>query len=240
MEISQTKLLIFCLAFFVTGIALGAFYDISAVLPAIGGKTFCPEIRQRLSKITLPIIRRNLKASKSNVKEFTVGFTVFIHDLVFMVVSGIFVSIMIYRFNDGIWRFYAFIFIMIGFALYRVFLRYPVLVISEFLRFALKCMALYIIFLFCAPIKAVTVFLKAVILRCLNTLNIKKTQKFLIKYSLKEKERLKKSALYSGAFDLRNGGQNVRHKKEKQNDRMDDDRAFSRVGHSVDDQSYAI
>jgi len=198
MEISQTAIFFFCIASFVIGFLLGVFYDISAVLPAIGGKNFCFSLRQKLSEITLPIIKRKIKAGKSNIKEFTVGFTVFLHDLIFMIFSGAAVSVIVYRFNNGIWRIHCIVCIILGFAFYRIIFRYPVLVLAEILRFVLCCIVLYIICLLYIPIKALIGFITTYFSELLCSLKNKKTQRFIIKYSKKYKEELKITALNSG------------------------------------------
>jgi len=195
MEISQLDLLFLCLAAFSCGAILGIVYDVTSLLPMLGGKTFQKELRKNLSDITLPLIKRKLKTRiiNNNITEFSIGFSVFVHDLVFMAFSGILTSMLVYRFNDGIWRLYVFAFEILGFCIYRVTVRQLVLKIVEYLRFLVKSVFLYLYCFLILPLKNIFCVLfraykKQRLIRNIN------------KYSKKKKKEIKAFAICSGCL----------------------------------------
>ena len=145
-----------------------------------------PPLRKKLSEIKLPLIKTETKSVKGNARDFTVGFSVFLHDLAFMIFAGIVTTLTVYRFNYGKWRFYALWLIVFGFALYRRFLRIPILALAEIIRFIIKIIAVYAICFIMAPIKAILRKAKDFY----RMLKIKKMQTNIIKYSKKEKMRM--------------------------------------------------
>ncbi len=198
MEISQLDLLVFCAASLLVGAFLGAVYDLCAVMPMLGGRIFLKDLRERLSGITLPIIKKEIKTRfvNNNISDFTVGFSIFIHDLIFMIFSGIVTAMLVYRFNDGKWRYYVLIFEIIGFCFYRITARKFFLYFVEVFRFFLKCIVLYFESFFILPIK--TVFFKIY-----NIYKKKKLIRTVNKYSKKKKKEIIRSAHYSGCFNTK-------------------------------------
>ena len=232
MEVSQTGLALFAFASLLLGFLLGAFYDISAILPALGGRIFSERILKRLENVNLPIIKRRYELKKTPIKDFTVGFSLFLHDLVFMLFAGIATALLVYRFNDGRWRFYVPLFLFIGFAAYRKFFRIPVLALAEILRFIIKCAFAYVLCLAFAPIKWILGALKRFVMRFYEVSRTRRLKKLISEYTEKEKIRLTALASDNGCLSNIKGDQNDRfEEKNQQNNIMDDDTAVRCVGH---------
>jgi len=234
MEISQSELAVFCLATVVAGVILGFVYDACAWLPMIGGKTFCFSVRERLSEIELPLLKRKISAGKSNIKDFTEGFFVFLHDLIFMIFAGVALAFILYRFNYGIWRFYCLIFALIGFWVYRKIFRFPVVALVEIVRFLIKAIALYVVYFIFKPIRAFALRSKKHFAKKALEIRKSKLNKYIIKYSEKEVKKIKASATVSGCLDFKTktGERNVRRKQKK--DFVDDDLFTCRINNSCE------
>lgn len=232
MEVSQTGLALFSLASLLLGFLLGALYDASAILPALGGKIFSERILKRLENVNLPIIKRRYELKKTPSKDFTVGFSLFLHDLVFMLFAGVATALLVYRFNDGRWRFYVPLFLFIGFVAYRRFFRWSVLALTEILRFIIKCMLAYILYLAFSPINWMVRALKRFIVRFYEVYQARKLKELIYKYSEKEKMRLLTLASDYGCFSNIKGDRNDRfEEKKQQNNTVDDDTSVRCVGH---------
>ena len=70
-----------------------------------------------------------------------------------MLCVGIFVSVLVYRFNDGEWRFAIVGLLLIGFVLYRKLLRRGILAVIETLEFLIKCILAYLLYFTVRPLK---------------------------------------------------------------------------------------
>ena len=77
----------------------------------------------------------------------------FVYDIVFMLCVGIFVSVLVYRFNDGEWRFAIVGLLLIGYTLYRKLLRRGVLAAVEILELLIKCILAYLLYFTVRPLK---------------------------------------------------------------------------------------
>ncbi len=237
MELSQSSLAFFFAVTFVSGALLGAIYDVSAILPAIFGRIFDLRLNTRLGEIILPIIKRKLKRRVTAFGKLSRALALFFHDLLFMSVAGVTVTLIIYRFNDGIWRAGVLVCLIAGFAIYRVTLRRPILCFAELLRFVLRAILAYVIFFIWSPI----MWLIGKLIGMAKRLRASRLEKYIKHYSEKEKKRLL-SAACEGSLDGKitfNGEKYARRKKEKSNSDMGNNPAFAGVGNDRGSQSHA-
>lgn len=152
MEVSQLGLAIFCIAAVVEGIIFGIAYDAFSVIIRVGGSSFESNFQKKIQNIELPLIGKStLLQNKQNRPIQTIF--LFVYDIVFMLCVGIFVSVLVYRFNDGEWRFAIVGLLLIGYTLYRKLLRRGVLAAVEILELLIKCILAYLLYFTVRPLK---------------------------------------------------------------------------------------
>ena len=227
MEISQLSLGVLCLASFVCGMILCAGYDALAVLPVIFGKTYSQALREKLNGVKMPF-----RLSFPGKKAF-LSAAVFLHDFFFMTVAGVLFTLIIYRFNDGVFRAAALVLLALGFAVCRICFRkifVPVAEISGFLvRYALSLVA----FVFFMPASKLFGLAKKLAIKQRRV----RLKGKILKYTQEEKLWLLSSAENSGCFDLdrrrilKNG-----KKKNEHNNFVGDSRSPRPLGNSHCDQ----
>lgn len=240
------------LASLITGVGLGAVYDVTALFPAICGRVFDVGMNEKLNNIKLPIINRTLQRRKGNTNAVVKGIGMFFHDFVFMCTAGVVISLLVYRLNDGQWRFGVPICCIFGFAFYRMVFRKIGLVTVELVCFATKCVAVYTVYFTVTPIKKIILKAATAVKTVANRANAKRLKRYIAKYSEIEKRKLlaeAKNGCLGINIKLENDQnskrkdvriKNDRCKQKKQNNNMDNDNAACGVGNSCDRQSYGI
>ncbi len=220
MELSQTSLALFFAVMIACGAFLGAFYDVTAILPAIFGRVFDLRLNEYLGGITLPIIKTRLKRRVTAFGKLACALSLFFHDLILMSFSGAAIALTVYRFNDGRWRVGGLACLIVGYALYRITLRRPVLCLAEILRFIFRAAAAYLVFFLWSPIR----WLTDGCISIYKKLRSKRFEKHIRHYSEKEKKRILRAAR-EGSLDGKikfNGEKYARRKKEKPNSDLGD------------------
>lgn len=225
MEISQLALGVLCIASFLSGMILCVGYDALAVLPVIFGKTYSPALKKKLSAVKMP-----LEFSFSGKKAF-LSAAVFLHDFIFMIIAGAIFTLVVYRFNDGVFRAAAPISLISGFAVCRIcFRRFvtPLAEISGFLvRYALSAVAFVLIM----PVLKLLKLVKKALAKKRSV----SLQKKIERYTKNEKLWLLSSVESGGGFTL---GRNVKNgkKKNEHNNFVGDSGSFGPLGNSHRDQ----
>lgn len=189
MEVSQFGLAIFCVSALIHGIILGLTYDVFSAVAVGNGKVFDPDLKTRLHNVKLPLIGRfDFNFQKRNRSFQTI--VLFIYDLAFMLFVGISVSVLVYRFNDGKWRFAIVALLFLGYVIYCKILRRGVLALLEILLFLVKCILFYIMYFTFRPIKRMTLTACRSIKGGIDKMNKRHLESKIHKYSKRESSEM--------------------------------------------------
>lgn len=217
MQLPQQSIAILLAVSFALGTILSALYDLTAFLPALGGKVFSPTLREKLDSRVLPLLGRTLRRRNTKLGRFSVFMTLFLHDLLFLIFSGAAVAVTVYRFGDGQWRLGILTAVFFGSQVYRLTLRRLILPASELLIYALRCTFAYLIFFAVTPVKwlyrRISASIKAAYLA-----------RAIRAYRRREEENVRK-AMLSGFLDVKitvsEEMQNGRRRRKKKKARYD-------------------
>ncbi len=150
MEISQSALARLFFYAFLTGLLLGAFYDLlrlSRVL--LGREEETPRMQALKARIRLPL----LPPQKEKRAHRHFGILLFLEDFFFCIISGVSIILLFYEWNRGIIRIPALICAVLGFFCYRCTLGRIILRISDLLAFAVGALLRYAFFFLTFPVR---------------------------------------------------------------------------------------
>ncbi len=206
MEVSQLGLVIFCVAAIIEGIILGIAYDAFYVITCVGGKFSESSFQKKLQSINLPLIGQSVLFKEKQSQPIQTIF-LFVYDLVFMLCVGISVSVLVYRFNDGQWRFAIVALLLVGYVLYRKLLRRGVLAFVEILEFLIKCVFAYILYFTVRPLKKIVCMLCRSISGGIGKASDRLIERKIQKYSKNKKsEILRNAEIYGTVRKNKKGG----------------------------------
>lgn len=234
----QINIAVMLAASFALGIFLSAAYDLTSFLPALGGKVFSPKLREKLDARVLPLLGRTLARRNTKLGRFAVFMTLFLHDMLFLILSGAVVAIAVYRFGDGQWRLGILTAVLCGSQVYRLTLRRLILPASELLIYALRCVFAYLVFFAVTPVKWLYGKISA-------SLRAAYLARVIRAYRREEKKEVRKALLsgfldvkIKGSEELRNGRR--RRKKKKARDDIHGDGALYRGADNIGREPYEI
>lgn len=190
MEVSQLSLAIFCFAAIIEGMIFGIAYDAFYAIVSIGSQ---PKLLKKLESAELPLIGHVIFTNQ-NKKRPAQAVLIFIYDLIFMVCAGIAVSVLVYRFNDGEWRFAIVALLLVGYVLYCKLLRRVTLAFVETLEFFVKCIFAYVMYFTVRPLKKVICLICQSIYR-----GIEKAFDGLLERKIQKHSKSKKSEMLRNA-----------------------------------------
>ncbi len=203
MEVSQVAFALFCAAALVGGAFIGVLYDAFAVLPVACGKAYAPRLHARLKGVRMPY--------PLGEKRSFIRVAVFWHDLFAMLVAGVLLVLITYRFNDGQGRVAAPICFLFGYLIYRAAFRRFVLPISELSGFVFRYILSISVFLLALPIK--------LCVRLWRSIERKRLKRYISNYTAQKKRELVLSAEANGCFEELN--KNGKKKNESNNNTRD-------------------
>lgn len=195
MEISPIRLFYLLLSSFFLGVGMGFFYDIHRMIRISFGirysKTAPPEIFRR----PLPILGRPLRELRQGKgKRGFLSVLIFFQDLLWFCSAGVGIVILNYAFNDGRFRIYTVVALLIGFLIYYFTLGKLVMILSEWIVFLLRSAFLIFFFILSRPFVKFFCFLWKI---------IKKTQRNLEKTIANQRKKVyninKKKECFSAA-----------------------------------------
>ncbi len=158
MEISQAGLLRLFLSALLTGVALGAVYDILRALKTLA---FAEEVSEKYREIELPLVgvcayRTKMGAFKKSVYLIYTA----VSDILFFVIGAVFSVILAYSENSGRMRWMILVGMVLGFLIYYRTIGKLTGKISALTAFLLRAAAVYVYFCISAPIKALIRIIK--------------------------------------------------------------------------------
>ena len=193
MEISQLSFAVFCAASFVAGAAVCVFYCAFALLPAACGRVYSKKMNSALKRIRCV---RPFEVNPS-VKKIALHISVFLHDFLIAVAAGTLLTLVIYRFNDGVFRVAAPICFVLGFVACRALLSRVLAPISELLGFILRYLFFFVSYLALLPWR----WLKKVLHLAAERISAAKKKHRARRFALSEKRRLLATASLNGCLD---------------------------------------
>ncbi len=187
MEISPLVLAQMLLCSFFFGIGVGAFCDAWRIFRVFLGERFSKKEFSGLYSIKLPFVKKSL-FPKQRKPHFFRSITVFAGDFFCVIFATLGLIVINYSYNDGRFRFFSVIGLVLGFLLYRVTLGRLIMLISEPIAFIIKYIFLSFFVILCIPFKKIMDFviksLHKICFLCIFTLE-KKIKKY---YNVREKK----------------------------------------------------
>ena len=157
MEVSIDVILKMTLYAFFLGLTIGVLYDLIRISRMMIGISYSREERgpiARLYSIEYPVIGR-LTRTKSDGNSLFSYLYVGVGDVLFCLLSGSLFCVFLYLFNDGIFRWQAFVFCALGFFAYYNTLGKIVIYFAEFFVIFLRILTKFLAFAIAFPFKIV-------------------------------------------------------------------------------------
>lgn len=160
MAISPFRLFLLLIFSFFGGAIVGAIYDIHRIIRVWFGVRYTHNRPERLLSRPLPLLRRPLaEIRQGRLKKSLLSVVIFFQDILLFCVAGIGVAVLNYTFNDGRFRFYSVVALLVGFLLYYFTLGKLVIFISEWIVFFLRAAFLVLFYLLMKPFVLIWKFL---------------------------------------------------------------------------------
>ena len=148
------------LAALCAGIFLGAVYDTVRISRIFFGVSYTSRGRKLYEKVKLPLISKyksdNLRGKwehNSGARKVMLDIIVFIGDVLFCFFAALVCVVIMYHTNDGKARWIIFFGMALGFSTYYFTLGRLVMLFSEYIVFALRCVFCYIVFFISLPMR---------------------------------------------------------------------------------------
>ena len=158
MEISPLLLSLLLLWSAVFGAVLCMINDVNRIIRVFLGVRYTQNGFERLYKYPLPILKKTLGELKTLPKRGFVSVIIFLQDLLFFIIAGVGVAILNYEFNEGKFRIFTLLAILVGFLLYYFTIGKLVILASELIVFSIKAIFLMIFTLVLRPFSFLGVF----------------------------------------------------------------------------------
>jgi len=152
MEISPIRLLFLLISSFFLGLGVGAMYDIHRISRVLFGVQYTKNRPTKLIFSPLPILKRPLgEIRRGKVKNGFLSVLIFFQDVLLCCASAVGIVVLNYAFNDGRFRFYTIIALLLGFLLYYFTLGKLIIFLSEWIVFFLRAIFSIGFYLFARP-----------------------------------------------------------------------------------------
>lgn len=139
--------------------ALGVLMDIHRLIRVCFGVRYSHQSMDALYAKPLPIVHRPLRrTTPTPSKQIFLNMLIFIQDIVLLIVSGIGVVLLNYYYNQGRFRIYTVLAVLLGFLVYYFTVGKLVIFCSEGIVFAFRSILMVIFVLFSRPIVIFVVF----------------------------------------------------------------------------------
>ncbi|MBQ2999928.1 MAG: hypothetical protein IJD64_05640 [Clostridia bacterium] len=139
MEISPIRLFFLLISSFFLGLGVGGLYDIHRIIRVLFGVQYTKNRPSKFLLKPLPIIKRPLSEIRcGKAKSKFLGILIFFQDIFLCCVSAMGVVILNYTLNDGRFRFYTVIALVLGCLLYYFTVGKLVIFLSEWIVFFIR------------------------------------------------------------------------------------------------------
>lgn len=153
MEISPIRLFFLLISSFFLGLGVGVLYDIHRMLRVLLGVRYTKNRPTKFFLQPLPIVKRPLREIRcGKVKNTFLTIVIFCQDVFLCCASAVGIVILNYAFNDGRFRFYTVVALLIGFLLYYFTLGKLVIFLSEWIVFFLRAAFAIFFYLLSRPV----------------------------------------------------------------------------------------
>ena len=143
--------LLLCSGFF--GMAVGVLMDFHRLIRVFFGVRYSKKTFDRLYAKPLPFLHRPLRVGRSNkIKQVFLNVLIFIQDILLLVFSAIGVVLLNYYFNQGRFRIYTVLAVLLGFLLYYFTIGKLVMLCSEGVVFIFRAVVTVIFVIISRPI----------------------------------------------------------------------------------------
>ena len=153
MTVSQLAIAQLYVCALLLGAGLGVAYDLLRIPGILFGADSA--FAKRAQAFSLPLIGNRPRRKHTKL----LGVVIFIEDFLFCIVAGVAVILLFYELYNGKLRYVAFLFLALGFFLYRFTLGKGIRFCSEALAFGISCGARYLLYFAVQPIRLVGIWL---------------------------------------------------------------------------------
>ena len=166
MEIYPSLQFAMLLGAFLGGICLGGIWELLTASRILLGAYKTPEfMRERYTRV-LPLLHRSVPFERKGVsRRLWRGIVIGVGDLFFCLLFAVFIILLLYRYNDGAFRFSVPVLSLLGFALFRTLLSHRLSRAEAYLAYGFAAASLYLVALLALPPKGITYLLKRFVLR---------------------------------------------------------------------------
>ena len=153
MEISPIRLLYLLLSSFFLGVGVGAVYDVHRIVRIFFGVQYSKKRPSELLLRPLPMVGRPLgEIRQRKWKNCFLSVLIFLQDVFFFCLAGVGIVILNYAYNDGQFRFYTVVALLLGFLSYYFTIGKLVIYLSEWIVFFLRAAFSILFFLLLQPV----------------------------------------------------------------------------------------
>lgn len=138
MEISPFLLTLLLSWSFVFGLILGVINDINRIIRVFCGVRYSEKHFGKLYELVLPVVHRPLLRGENKFHKKALVVLMFFQDIIFFIIAGIGIILLNYEFNEGSFRFFTVVAVVIGFLLYYFTMGKVVMTLSEGIAFFIK------------------------------------------------------------------------------------------------------
>lgn len=152
MEISPFLLTLLLSWSFAFGLILGIVNDVNRIIRVFCGVKYSEKRFGRLYELVLPVVHRPLSKNENKFHKKALAVLIFFQDIAFFIFAGIGIILLNYEFNEGRFRFFTVIAVILGFLLYYFTIGKIVMTVSEGIAFFVKATLLIV---FCAILRPI-------------------------------------------------------------------------------------
>lgn len=158
MEISPFLLTLLLLWSFAFGLILGVVNDLNRIIRVFCGVKYSEKRFGKLYELVLPVVRRPLIRKENNFHKKALAVLIFFQDIAFFIFASVGIILLNYEFNEGRFRFFVVIAVILGFLLYYFTVGKVVMTVSEGIAFFVKATLLVIFSVALRPFAALSTF----------------------------------------------------------------------------------
>ena len=117
MEISPFLLTLLLSWSFAFGLILGVVNDMNRIIRVFCGIKYSKRLFGKLYELNLPVVHRPLTRRENKFHKKALAVLIFFQDIIFFIVAGVGIILLNYEFNEGRFRFFTVLAVIIGFLL---------------------------------------------------------------------------------------------------------------------------
>ena len=157
MEVSMLGQILVMLYSVILGGVLGFIYDFFRIFRVLCGINYKNKFSEKIKSINLPKIKNPMSQKKNTISK---DILIIITDILYFLTITPIVVVFTYHFNNGKIRWFIFFGIVVGFLVYYFTVGKLIILVSEYIAFAIKVVFSYLIYFLLRPFFKIFIILK--------------------------------------------------------------------------------